>query len=46
MKTQQHEEIRSYNPNLVFMFPLPTRAVGAGSVLYGDLFRTIHPRVY
>ena len=39
--TRSHEEIRSYNSNLVFMFPLPTRAVGARSVVYGDLFDEI-----
>lgn len=38
---RSHEEIRSYNPNLVFMFPLPTRAVGARSIVYGDLFNEI-----
>ena len=41
MSIRSHEEISSYNSNLVFMFPLPTRAVGAGSVVYGDLFPEI-----
>ena len=41
MSMRTHREIRSYNPNLVFMFPLPTRAVGARSVVYGDLFDEI-----
>ena len=39
--TREHEEIRSYNPNLVFMVPLPTRAVGTKSVHYRDLFDEI-----
>ena len=39
--TRAHEEISSYNPNLVFLLPLPTRAVGTGSFLYKDLFNEI-----
>ena len=38
---RSHEEIRSYNSNLVFMFPLPTTAVGTRSIVYGDLFNEI-----
>ena len=38
---RSHEEINSYNPNLVFMFPLPTTAVGTNSLLYKDLFNEI-----
>ena len=38
---RSHEEILSYNPNLVFMFPLPTTAVGTRSIVYGDLFNEI-----
>ena len=34
---RSHEEISSYNPNLVFMFPLPTTAVRPTSLVYGDL---------
>ena len=38
---REHEGIRSYNPNLVFMVPLPTRAVGTRSFHYRDLFGEI-----
>ena len=39
--TQQDEEIKSYNPYLISLLPLPTRAVGTRSLVYGDLFNEI-----